>query len=162
MKKCSTCKEVKEFTDFQFQNKKLNKLMSSCKKCKSILLKNNRVNNLESQRQKDRDNYQKTKEHRVLYARMYRIKYPDRTRATNLKVKYGITQNDYDNMLLLQNNKCAICNRDMNDYGKVFCVDHNHSTGKVRGLLCDPCNYGLGFYEKHKDKYIAYLKIHKD
>lgn len=29
-----------------------------------------------------------------------------------------------------------------------------------KGLLCDPCNYGLGFYEKHKDKYIEYLKKH--
>jgi len=65
---------------------------------------------------------------------------------------------DYDKTLNIQNNKCAICERDMNEYGKIFCVDHNHTTGKVRGLLCDTCNYGLGFYEKHKNKYIDYLK----
>ena len=113
------------------------------------------------QKEKDRVLYQKNKEHRVKYAREYRVKYPERTRATNLKQKYGITQNDYDKTLSNQNNKCAICERDMNEYGKIFCVDHNHTTGKVRGLLCDPCNYGLGFYEKYKDKYIDYLKKHE-
>ena len=41
-------------------------------------------------------------------------------------------------MLYAQNNKCAICERDMSEYGKIFCVDHNRTTGKVRGLLCDP------------------------
>ena len=64
-------------------------------------------------------------------------------------------------MLLNQNGECAICNRSMSEYGKKLCVDHNHITGEVRGLLCDPCNYGLGFYEKHSDKYIEYLKKHE-
>jgi hypothetical protein len=158
MKQCTICKEKKEFNEFPFQNKKLNKIMSACKVCKSIIQKENRKKLGEIQKQKDRILYQKNKEHRVNYAREYRVKYPERTRATNLKQKYGITQNDYDKMLNLQNNKCAICSRDMGQCGKIFCVDHNHTTGKVRGLLCDPCNYGLGFYEKHKDKYIEYLK----
>jgi hypothetical protein len=160
MKQCSICKEKKELNEFPFQNKKLNKIMAACKVCKSIIQKENRKKLGEVQKEKDRILYQKNKEHRVKYAREYREKYPERTRATNLKQKYGITQNDYDKTLSIQNNKCAICERDMNEYGKIFCVDHNHTTGKVRGLLCDPCNYGLGFYEKHKDKYIDYLKKH--
>lgn len=161
MKQCSICKEKKELNEFSFQNKTLNKIMSACKECKSIIQKENRKKLGEIQKEKDRILYQKNKEHRVNYAREYRVKYPERTRATNLKRKYGITQNDYDKTLNIQNNKCAICERDMNEYGKIFCVDHNHTTGKVRGLLCDPCNYGLGFYEKHKDKYIKYLKKHE-
>jgi hypothetical protein len=95
---------------------------------------------------------------RVEYAREYRVKYPERTRATNWKSKYGITPEQFYDKLEKQNNKCAICCRDMSDYGNIFSVDHNHTTGAIRGLLCDPCNYGLGFYEKHKDKYIEYLK----
>ena len=161
MKQCSICREKKELNEFPFQNKKLNKIMSACKVCKSIIQKDKRKKLGEIQKEKDRILYQKNKEHRVNYAREYRVKYPERTRATNLKQKYGITQNDYDKTLNIQNNKCAICERDMNEYGKIFCVDHNHTTGKVRGLLCDPCNYGLGFYEKHKDKYIEYLKKHE-
>ena len=161
MKKCSICKEEKELNEFPFQNKKLNKIMSACKVCKSIIQKENRKRLGKIQKEKDRILYQKNKEHRVNYAREYRVKYPERTRSSNLKQKYGITQNDYDKTLNMQNNKCAICERDMNEYGKIFCVDHNHTTGKVRGLLCDPCNYGLGFYEKHSDKYIEYLKKHE-
>jgi hypothetical protein len=157
MKKCSICKVEKDFNEFPFQNKKENKLMSACKNCKSNIQKEKRINNNEWQRQKDRDNYQKFKERRILYAREYRKQNPQKIRESNLKSKYGITQLDYDKMLISQNNKCAICDRDMHKYGKIFCVDHNHSTGNVRGLLCDPCNYGLGFYEKHKDKYLKYL-----
>lgn len=158
MKKCSICKKEKDFIDFPFQDKKINKIMSACKACKSIKQKEKRINNNELQRKKDRENYQKTKTHRIEYARQYREKYPDRTRATNLKMKYGITQDDYNQMIINQNYKCAICDRNMTDYGKFFCVDHNHNSGKIRGLLCDPCNYGLGFYEKHKEKYVKYLK----
>lgn len=158
MKKCSICKKEKENFDFPFQNKKINKLMSACKKCKSIIQKEKRKKNIVNQRLKDKENYQKTKAHRVEYAKQYRKKYPERTRATNLKMKYGITQNDYEKMLYNQEHKCAICSRNMNEYGKIFCIDHNHITGEIRGLLCDPCNFGLGFYEKHKEKYIQYLK----
>ena len=132
--------------------------MSACKACHSSSRKEKRKRLGVIQKEKDRFWYQKSKEHRVKYARDYRIKYPEKTRAANLKKNYGITQNDYDRMLDAQNNKCAICGRDMSDYSRIFCVDHNHTTGKIRGLLCDPCNYGLGFYEKHKDKYIDYLE----
>lgn len=161
MKQCSICKEEKEYIDFPTQNKATGKLMSACKLCRSIAQKEKRKRLGDAQKEKDRILYQKNKAHRVNYAREYRAKYPERTRATNLKQKYGITQKDYDEMIVQQDNKCAICQRDMTEYGKIFCVDHNHTTGKVRGLLCDPCNYGLGFYEKHKDKYVKYLKLHE-
>jgi hypothetical protein len=157
MKKCSICKEIKEEKHFSFQNKQLNKLMSGCKKCTSNLQKEKRQNNIESQRIKDNQYYQQTKEKRVKYAREYRKNYPERTRATNWKVKYGILPEHFYKKLKEQNNCCSICERNMDEYGKIFCVDHNHKTGQIRGLLCDPCNYGLGFYEKHKEKYIEYL-----
>ena len=157
MKTCKICNESKE--KIEFANGQLT--VKTCRECRRKIAKQNRQLNLVEQREKDKISYQKSKTHRVKYAREYRVKYPERTRATNWKVKYGITPNQFYDTLAEQNNKCAICNRDMNDYGKIFCVDHNHTTGKVRGLLCDPCNYGLGFYEKHKDKYIEYLKKHE-
>jgi hypothetical protein len=132
--------------------------MSACKLCSCNIQKQKRKNNIEIQRKKDNQYYQKTKDKRVKYAREYRKKYPERTRATNWKVKYGISPEEFYEKLKEQNNCCAICKRDMNEYGKIFCVDHNHETGQIRGLLCDPCNYGLGFYEKHKQKYIEYLQ----
>lgn len=155
---CSKCKQSKDEEEFPYQNKDLNKRTSACRICKSLIQKKLRIDNLELIRKKDRENYNKNRDQYLRRTREYRKRYPDRTRRTHLKVKYGITPEIFEEKLLEQNHKCAICSRDMKEYGKIFCVDHNHTTGKIRGLVCDPCNYGLGFYEKHKDKYIEYLK----
>ena len=55
---------------------------------------------------------------------------------------YGITLEDYDTMLEVQNGCCAICKTD--DVKGRFAIDHCHTTGKVRGLLCFDCNTGIG------------------
>ncbi len=59
--------------------------------------------------------------------------------------KYGITLKDYDAMLEKQNGKCKICGTKKlaKDQGR-FCVDHDHITSKIRGLLCYNCNHMLG------------------
>lgn len=158
MKKCSTCGEIKEEECFPFQNTKLNKMTSSCKECKSIKQKSDRINNLEDTRSADRAAYQRTKERRVSYAMEYRVKYKDRTRATNLKTKYGITQEDYNNMKAEQLQCCAICGEHEDNLKRVLCVDHCHSTGNIRGLLCDTCNKFLGFYEKFSKECAEYLR----
>jgi len=67
-------------------------------------------------------------------------------RKYNIKKSYGITELEYDNLLKSQDNKCAICKSDDNKRknSNYFFIDHNHDTGKVRGLLCDKCNKLLG------------------
>lgn len=60
----------------------------------------------------------------------------------HLKERYGITKQDYYNILETQNGQCGICGCDSGD--SKFHVDHCHETGKVRGLLCQKCNCGLG------------------
>lgn len=76
-------------------------------------------------------------------------------RRRMLKASYGITLEDYDRMLAEQEGRCAICGTD-NPVGEgnsttkqsfSFAVDHCHDTGLVRGLLCNPCNRGLGFFK---------------
>jgi len=62
-------------------------------------------------------------------------------RNWQLKKKYNITQEDYEILLEQQNFKCAICKEESD---KKLHIDHDHKTGKVRGLLCSPCNTGLG------------------
>lgn len=60
-----------------------------------------------------------------------------------LKSKYGITIDDYSTMLKNQNNKCAICGKDSIENNKALAVDHCHTTGNVRELLCSKCNFLL-------------------
>lgn len=158
MKKCSKCEEFKDRSQFHRQNKKEDKLVSACKDCCSKRNKENRMKNIDKTREKDRERYQKTKDKRVDYAREYRKNNKDKTRDINLKSKYGITQEDYDNMKQKQNNCCVICGEHEDNLKRVLCVDHCHNTGVVRGLLCDTCNKFLGFYEKLHDKCEQYLE----
>lgn len=64
-----------------------------------------------------------------------------------VKSKYGITQEDYLEMLLNQGGVCAICG----EAGVMLCIDHDHATGKIRGLLCAHCNHGLGKFKDRRD-----------
>ena len=63
-----------------------------------------------------------------------------------LKRHYGITQEEYDAMLIKQAGGCAICGKPPLDV-KFLSVDHNHQTGKVRGLLCRKCNLAIGILQ---------------
>jgi lysine/ornithine N-monooxygenase len=77
----------------------------------------------------------------------YAEKYAEKQKHTARKRRYGITQEQYENMLTKQNYCCAICSTDtVGRNHTAFHVDHNHDTGKVRGLLCDKCNRGLGYF----------------
>lgn len=73
---------------------------------------------------------------------------------------YGLTPEDYYSLLDKQGGACAIC-RGQCKTGKKLAVDHDHETGKVRGLLCTRCNVALGMFQDDMDrmaKAIAYLK----
>jgi hypothetical protein len=89
-----------------------------------------------------------------------------RTRAYNneyqMKKNYGVEYETYLGMVSKQNGKCAICGAEPpnDERKKRLSIDHCHTTGKVRGLLCDPCNRGLGFFRDNQDnlkKAISYL-----
>src|SRR5882672_5384940 len=58
----------------------------------------------------------------------------------HIQTRYGLTKSDYKRMLAAQGGRCAICRRKIH---RPF-TDHNHDTGKVRGLLCGPCNMYIG------------------
>ena len=58
--------------------------------------------------------------------------------------KYGIDKEQYDIMILDQNDKCGICKKELHNE---IHIDHDHATGKVRGILCGKCNKGLGQFD---------------
>jgi len=67
--------------------------------------------------------------------------------------KYGLTVEQYDSMVEQQGSRCAICHGPdpKTNGGQHWCVDHDHATGKVRGLLCHDCNIGLGKFRDDPD-----------
>ena len=67
-------------------------------------------------------------------------------REYDLMKSYSITTKEYDDLLKQQDGKCKICGTTSPIEGrkKYLCVDHDHNTGKIRGLLCDKCNRGIG------------------
>lgn len=79
-------------------------------------------------------------------------------RSVHLKTKFGITPEEYDAMLHKQRGKCAICRQPEKVVGKSLAVDHDHKTGKVRGLLCGSCNQLLGIFEDRRAEFNVYLE----
>ena len=68
----------------------------------------------------------------------------DAKKNVALKIAYGITFKQYQEMLERQNYRCAICSRPQSEFTRKFSVDHCHITDVVRGLLCGNCNVGIG------------------
>lgn len=79
-----------------------------------------------------------------LYGYEYYRRNKEKQRWYQIKTKYGIDKEEYNEMLTAQNFSCAICNKHMAECAQPLYIDHCHSTGKVRGLLCCPCNSGIG------------------
>ncbi len=86
----------------------------------------------------------------------------DFSRRAYLKRTYAITQEEYDEMWKKQGCKCAICGSS-DTTKKLPAIDHCHNTGKIRGILCENCNRGLGMFHDDIGKMqsaIDYLKYH--
>jgi len=124
MKKCAKCGVEKPIFDFGKQSHKKSGIRSRCLICSRNDSKIYRAKRLELQG----DNLRK------------------KLVAVERKRLYGISQDDFDKMKLDQNHKCAICEEDL-DNAKNTCVDHSHTTKKVRGILCAKCNFGLGHFK---------------
>lgn len=154
MKKCTNCNITKEISKFYKHKGKKDGLRSHCSEClqKQFKIKSTDVN---------------FKVKRKLLQREYR-KNPDFKkrekewqRKTNFKRSYGITVDGYNFLFNKQNGNCAICGLNQINFKRKLAVDHCHTTKKIRGLLCDHCNPGLGYFKDSEillNKAIKYLK----
>lgn len=90
------------------------------------------------------------------YAKKYRDKHRDKPQ--HLMKKYGITVEDKEAMFQAQDGLCAVCEQPMaHVFDRDCCVDHNHTTGKVRGLIHWYCNIIVGVFEK---KPVLFEQVH--
>ena len=128
MKYCTTCSTEK--TDDEFYKVKHTKdnLSQRCKECT---------------KEYERQRYKKNPEPAKSRARK---RTPQEARRLRLLASYDLTEEQYDAMLIEQNSQCAICGSTESKHHKSehFCIDHSHTTGKVRGLLCNDCNLIIG------------------
>lgn len=128
---------------------------------KSVEQKQREADRMREWRQKNKD---KTR----AYSQKARDLYPERESRrmykSSLKRYYGITIEQYEEMLKAQDFKCAICGTDdpSNKRQKRFCVDHDHDTNELRKLLCLKCNMALGVFKNINllNKAINYLNKH--
>ena len=134
---CTVCKEEKDTSAFHKAGNKKRGYQFSCKVCK--------INKREERK-----------------ASMSHADWALINRRNWLRTEYGLSLEDYGQMLKKQDHKCAICKTDETDvFKQVLYVDHCHNTGKIRGLLCMQCNAGLGKFKDSLDMLEAakdYLK----
>jgi hypothetical protein len=143
MKQCSKCKEIKSLDDFYRYSKAKDGKQKTCIACqkaysKSDVCKKNR-----------REYYKKNREAHI---------------GRNMRQWYGITYDDYQQMLLKQDGKCAICRQESSGGKGRLHVDHCHTTGKVRGLLCHYCNTMIGLAKEsvsNLESAINYINEHR-
>lgn len=91
---------------------------------------------------------------KAAYMREYRKRRPRNVRDSELKKQYGISLSEWEAMHLSQGGVCAVCKSSESERSSRYSnlsVDHCHSTGRVRGLLCSSCNRGLGFFKDRPD-----------
>ena len=135
MKECTKCGETKELTEFSYRND-TGKYRNVCRVCKLV--------------QQKKSDAMDTIAHKRYH------------RDWKLKKTYGISIEDYEDMLEQQDGCCAICSlaEKYAPHG-VLSVDHCHTTGAVRALLCNPCNTGIGQFKENTEflaSAINYLK----
>ena len=130
-KKCPCCKQVKDIDKFHKETRAKDGHKVYCKIC---------------QAEKQRDYIKRNTKERSVKAKTY---YEDKLRALQFKRLYNLTLTEYEDIVKKQNNKCKICLTDFSLLSrKNIHVDHDHSSGKVRGLLCARCNRVLGLLEE--------------
>ena len=100
------------------------------------------------------------------YHKSNKKKHIQRARETHYKIKYGITIKEYNKIYKKQKGVCAICGLPESLIMRTgiihLSIDHNHKTGKIRGLLCHRCNRALGYFNDNPFllvKAIKYLKV---
>ncbi len=144
-KRCTRCSTVKSTSEFygKTNDRGYKFLAAECKTCTK-----GRSDDWRSKNHTKANKIAREAQRRLREREPERCEYQWRTSAYK---KFGITVEDYDEMLEDQKGVCKICKRTQSassDRFKRLAVDHDHELGFVRGLLCTACNRHLGYFEQ--------------
>ncbi len=142
MKKCSRCEKIKHLNEFHKDKSSKGGVHPQCRQCKK------EYRDAPEIKEKAKEYRSKNKEKMRAYSENY-----------HQVVTYGITIEEKEAMLYAQGGTCAMCpTKQPGGTHNKWHTDHNHTTGKVRAILCFRCNRDLGYYEVHKDKCEKFLE----
>lgn len=133
MKKCKICGEIKPASEYYAHATTKDRLHTYCKPCF-------RAYGAANKRERRSDPNFRQKEKDVL------SEWRKRNPSWKIRKELGVSVEEYWRLIESTDNKCPIClvEFDPKDRNKVPCVDHDHLTGKVRGILCHKCNRSIG------------------
>jgi hypothetical protein len=155
MKTCRDCGQAKPLDDFYASKGGRDGRRPECKACNLAARKAKYAKNPAPYIARVKKWQQANAERLNAYRREYR-KRPERKAADrdgHLRRKYGITLAQYDEMLERQGDGCAVCRRPPSEIS--LHVDHDHRSGRIRGLLCFRCNNALGDLDDSEDLFYA-------
>ncbi|WP_433351708.1 endonuclease VII domain-containing protein [Microtetraspora malaysiensis] len=167
---CIDCKVIKPAAEFSKKGKGKwgqQKYQSYCKPCENERKRARPLTRDQEERQKEyrREWGRQNREKRTQQMAARRAANPERyswqSYKNHLWKKYRLSWDEYEQIFVKQGGRCAICDQFLSDPRKRPAIDHDHETGVIRGLLCDPCNKGLGHFRDRLDvmrRAVTYLE----
>lgn len=136
-RKCPRCKEELPIAHFGKNRRNKNGVQTYCKTCTVIKVKESQERHKERYNKYQREYHQNLRDENLERARNFR-------RRRYVRAKYGITLGVYNE--LMGQPRCDICSAEFSQVGKPH-LDHCHTSGVIRGVLCSSCNIGLGHFK---------------
>lgn len=159
LQQCKVCNIKKPFSNFGPSKRHKTGYLTTCRECFNSKL-----------RKLYKENYLQHRDKKLSATNEWRKRNPESERNKHYKRKFGITIEQYNELWENQKGLCAICLKPEKIHSKGgskpmwLSVDHDHTTGKVRALLCFKCNTTLSYFERNEksiESIIEYLGKHK-
>ena len=167
-KVCNICKIEKSIDEFYKDKSGRLGVRNTCKECSKSYNEKWRMEHPEysdqyhaTHQEEERQYFEKIKTIRQIKDKKRYAQNTKKLRAYKRHLKYGITDQQYHAILVLQSGVCAICHQPEIRLNKAdgtilpLAVDHNHDTGEIRGLLCHSCNLALGIFKDDPKRLLA-------
>src|SRR5574341_314869 len=159
VKVCPRCGGEKTLDSFWISHNTKDGLYTYCKTCSARVSRRWRKENSKRHKENSKRWYETNSERHKAGSRRFRDKNPEYNKEVSFYYKLKrnkLSKKEYKVMLRQQDGVCAICGKANKD-GRRLAIDHNHATGKVRGLLCTKCNLNLGIIESFLKQALEYL-----